>query len=223
MVTLQVKQRSDWLEQYLSTYIITIDRQLIHEYHEHYLKQNPKVRTLPFTKPKNEKVMNADGTPQKTKGGNIKTKKKSVNKKDYSIEDCIYSVLSLNDILVINDRLTMNQKKEKWGELGVWIAEKYNLSNLNISNSIVECRIYSETNAQKDNDNIAGGMKFLSDGLFVKSNMYVDDNWKHINPLLIVCDFDKAHPRTEIRITTFDDSLRDVYKKMAIHINNFKN
>lgn len=208
-------------QEYLNTYIITIDRELIHEYHLEYLKNNPRVKTLPFAKPKSVKLFNKDGSPQLTKGGKQKTKKKSVDKKDYTIDDCIYGAMSLNEILVINDRIMMNNKKDQWGCLGEWIAKKFKLNNLNISNSIVEYRIYSETQANKDNDNISGGIKFLNDGLFVKSGMYIDDNYNNINPLIINCHYDKTHPRTEIRITTFDDSVKDIYVKTKIHIENF--
>ena len=158
-----------------------------------------------------------------TKGKNQVTKKISVTKAEYEISDCMYGTMSLNELLVINNRMTMNQKKEKWGELGVWIAKKYDFDNLKISNSIVEFRIYGETKAKRDLDNLAGGIKFLNDGLFVKSNMYIDDNYNHINPLIIVGDYSKEHPRTEIRISVFDDTVKDVYEKMAIHIDNFKN
>lgn len=210
------------MQELKNTYLITIDRELIHEYHLYYLKTHPKCRTLPFAKPKNIKEFNKNGTPKLTKSGKQKTKKQAVSKKDYTINDCIYGAMSLNDILIINDRLAMNNKKEQWGDLGIWIANKYNLKGLNISNCMVEFRVYSETLAQKDNDNISAGIKFLNDGLFVKSHLVEDDNYFHINPLLINCSYDKEHPRTEIRISVFEDNLKDVYKKLAIHIKNFE-
>lgn len=204
------------------TYLIIIDRELIHEYHQYYLKKHPAARNLPFAKLETVKLFNKDGTPQLTKSGRQKTKKQAIGKKKYTINDCIYGAMSLNEILIINNRMTMNDKKDKWGNLGVWIAKKYNLDNLRISNSLVEYKVFSETKANKDNDNISGGIKFLNDGLFVKSKMYMDDNYKNINPLIINLDYDKEHPRTEIRISTFDNNIKDVYKKMNIHIENFK-
>jgi len=203
-------------------YLITIDRQLIHEYHLEYLKMNPKCRTLPFARLTTIPVFNKDGSPKLTKGGKPKTKKASINKKDYVIEDCLYGVMSLNEVLVIPSRLTMNAKKEKWGNLGVWIAEKFNYNNLEISNSLVEYRIFSETKANKDCDNVVGAVKFLNDGLFVKSHMFLDDNYNYLNPLITSCDYDKENPRTEIRISVFPNGLKDVYEKMRIHAENFK-
>jgi len=116
----------------------------------------------------------------------------------------------------------MNGKKTSWGELGEWIAAKYNLTKLNLSNSMMEYRVYGETKANRDLDNISAGIKFLNDGLCVKSGFYIDDNYNHINPLLIVGNYDKDEPRTEIRISVFDDKLKDVYEKMRIHIENFR-
>jgi hypothetical protein len=187
------------------------------------MKKHPTAKTLPFTKPKTVKEFDKNGTHKLTKGGNPKTKKKSVCKKDYTIDDCIYGAMSLNELLVINNRMTMNQKKEHWGNLGIWIAEKFKINGLLISNAIVEYRLFGETLANRDCDNISAGIKFLNDGLFVKSEMFIDDNYNHINPLIIVGDYDKIHPRTEIRITTFEDSIKDVYKKMQIHIKKFEN
>lgn len=205
-----------------NTYLITIDKKLIHEYHLQYIKKHPTAKSLPFARLQTVKVINKDGSPKLTKGGNQATKKQSIKIKDYTIDDCLYGTMSLNELLVINDRMMMNAKKEKWGDLGVWIAEKYNLNDLNMTNSLVEFRIFGETNANRDNDNISAGIKFLNDGMFVKSHMFTDDNWHVINPLLICGGYDKEHPRTEIRISIFDDDIKDEYEKLIIHIENFK-
>lgn len=203
-------------------FLITIDKPLIHEYHLQYLIEHPKCRTLPFAKPKTINVFNKDGSPKLTRGGKQKTKKISIPKKEYVMGDCLYGVMSLNEVLIIPSRMTMNAKKDKYGKLGEWIAAKYNLTDLNVSNSLMEWRVFGETKANRDLDNISAGIKFLNDGLAVKSHFYIDDNYNHINPLLIVGDYDKENPRTEIRISVFEDKLKDVYEKMRIHAENFK-
>lgn len=203
-------------------YLIIIDKKLVDEYHQEYIVKNPKCRSLPFAKRETIKLFNKDGTPKLTKGGKQATKKQAISRKDYSIDDCMYGVMSLNELLVIPNRIMMNAKKTTWGNLGVWIAEKYGFSDLKISNSMMEFRIYSETKALKDNDNIVAGVKLLNDGMLVKSGMYIDDNYNHINPLLINCSYDALWPRTEIRISVFEDKLKDVYEKMRIHAENFK-
>lgn len=201
--------------------LITIDKELIHRYNLEYLKKHPRSRNVPFAKKLTVKLKNKDGTPQLTKGGNQKTKTTTRTKDNYSIDDCLYGMMSLNELLVINNRMTMNGIKDKWGKLGEWIAKEFKLDNLQISNSLVEFRIYGETKASRDLDNISAGIKFLNDGLFVKSKMYIDDNYNHINPLITVGDYDKNLPRTEIRISIFDDEIKDVYEKMRIHIENW--
>lgn len=188
----------------------------------HYKKTHPKSRNVPFAKKITKKLLNKDGSPKLTKGGNKKTKTKARSWKDYDINSCLYGTMSLNQLLVINNRMTMNGIKKKWGDLGEWIAEEYGLVDKQIKNSLVEFRIYGETKAKRDLDNLAAGIKFLNDGLFVKSKMYIDDNYKHINPLIIVGDYDKYNPRTEIRITTFDNEIKDVYEKTQLHIKKWQ-
>lgn len=201
---------------------ITIDKELVHKYNLYYMKIHPKAKNIPFAKKKTEKVLDKNGNPTLTKGGNPKTKTKSRTINDYSIDDCLYGTMSLNEILVINDRLAMNNVKEKWGNLGKWIAKEYDLCDKGISNSLIEYKIYSLTKANKDLDNLVGGIKILNDGLLVQSGMYIDDNFNHINPLIIVGDYDKENPRTEIKISIFDDEVKDVYEKIRIHLKNFE-
>ena len=131
-----------------------------------------------------------------------------------------YSVLSLNDLLPIQSMMYSNLK-EKWGNFGIWVAKKNGLSDLQLTNSVFELRVFSETKAQKDCSNIAGGYKILEDGMCVQSGFLVDDSYLHVNPLLIVCDYDKENPRLEIRIT-FVESEKEPYDKLKNHIKNWQ-
>lgn len=127
-----------------------------------------------------------------------------------------YSVLSLNDLLPI-DSMAYGSLKEKWGDFGVWCAKHYGVNDKQLTNSMFELRVFSETKAQKDCSNIAGGYKIFEDGLCVQSGFMIDDSYLHINPLLIVCDYDKENPRLEIRITFVDEKM-DEYEKLKRHI-----
>lgn len=131
-----------------------------------------------------------------------------------------YSVLSLNDLLPISSEMYSNLKS-KWGTFGVWVAKKNGLSDLQLTNSVFELRVFSETKAQKDCSNIAGGYKILEDGLCVQSGFMIDDSYLHVNPLLIICDYDKENPRLEIRITFVDEKM-DEYDKLKRHIESWK-
>jgi hypothetical protein len=133
-----------------------------------------------------------------------------------------YSVLSLNDMLPITS-LAYGDLKGKWGDFGVWCAKHYGLSDKQLTNSMFELRVFSETKAQKDCSNVAGGYKILEDGMCVQSGFMVDDSYLHINPLLIVCDYDKVNPRLEIRVTLFEDAdSKDVYYRTEEHINAWR-
>lgn len=130
----------------------------------------------------------------------------------------MYSVLSLNDLLPINKN-DYSVRKQKWGDFGIWIAKKHGCSDKKIENSMIELRLFAKTKSLKDNDNVAGGYKLFGDGFAVQSGMFIDDNYNHINPLLIACDYDKNNPRLEIRITVFNNNEKDIYIKLKKHIN----
>lgn len=201
--------------------LITIDKNLMWDYKEHYFKAKPRARTFPFASKITEKLYNPDGSPQLTKGKKQKTKSRKRTRNELTRDSMLYGSMSLNELLVIQNRMTMNGIKEKWSEFGEWIAKRYGLNDKQVDNSIVEFRMYGATKAKRDMDNLSAGIKFLNDGLFVKSGMYVDDNYNHINPLVIVGDYDKQHPRTEIRISIIDNEIKNTYKKMKIHLENW--
>jgi hypothetical protein len=116
----------------------------------------------------------------------------------------------------------MNSVKEKWGLFGEWLSNKHGLNNKMYTNSVFELRVFSKTQANKDLDNLGGGIKFINDGLIVKSGFMKDDNFNFISPLLISAEVDKDNPRTEIRITLIDENIKDIYEKTQIHIDSWK-
>jgi len=203
--------------------LITIDQDLMWEHYQWYKKQG-RVRTYPFCSRITEKLWldKSKTKPKMTASGKSQAQKTRSRKLDeISIKDMKYSVLSLNDLLPI-DSLAYKSKKEKWGQLGVWISSYYNLDNKNFTNAMIEMVVYSATKANKDVDNIVGGSKLLNDGLYVTSGMFKDDNYNYINPILTSCDYDKEHPRLEIRITVFEDELKNCYEKTKLHSDIWK-
>lgn len=54
-------------------------------------------------------------------------------------------------------------------------------------------------NRKSDPDNIAGGIKFLLDGM-VKAKLIENDGWKQINSIVHKFAVDKENPRVEINI-----------------------
>lgn len=173
--------------------LITLNRELFAEYDKVYFKNNPRARKSYF--------MN-----------DWKSKKKNPKQ--------LYSVLSLNDIIPIDQRM-YNTLKEKWGNFGKYIADKYNFSEKQLTNAVVQFAIYSETRAQKDCDNVSAS-KMLTDGLFVQSGFFVDDSYLYINPFIVSCNYDKENPRCEIRVTVLDDNIKDEFEKIQLHIDTWK-
>lgn len=173
-------------------YTIVIDREVIKKYNKHYFKKNPRCRKSYF--------MN-----------NWKTKKKKPKE--------LYSALSLNELLPINHQQYSTLKKQ-WGDLGEWLCKKNKLNNKQFTNGVIEYRTYNETRTTKDVDNVVA--KILNDGLLVKSGMFMDDSYKFLNPYISSMEYDKEHPRLEIRISVIDDKIKDTYEKLKIHMENFK-
>jgi len=174
-------------------FTIVIDRDLIKKYNKYYFKKNPKCRKSYF--------MN-----------NWKNKKKK------PVE--LYSALSLNELLPINPPQYSVLKKQ-WGEFGKWVCKQYKLENKQFTNGIIEYRTYNETRTTKDVDNVVA--KILNDGLLVSSGMFMDDSYKFLNPYISSMEYDKDYPRLEIRISVMDDKVKDIYEKIKIHMDNFKN
>ena len=200
----------------MNTLYIELNRDIMYEYFNFYKNKYPEARTFPFATKEIIKLFK-NGKPQLTKTGRQKTKKKSRKINEIKKSHLFYKVISLNELLPINS-MSYKTTKTKWGELGTWLANKYGYNDLNLTNSLIEVKFFNETKANSDNDNSIGASKILFDGLYSKSNMFIDDNYNHINPLIVSTEYDKNNPRMEIRITTFEENIKDVYTKMNMHL-----
>lgn len=77
----------------------------------------------------------------------------------------------------------------------MWLVNKLGYENLHIEKFQITMKNYYGNRRRRDNDNQSP--KFLLDPL-VESGMLVDDDYKHLNPLIIMGDYDKENPRMEI-------------------------
>jgi hypothetical protein len=68
----------------------------------------------------------------------------------------------------------------------------------------IDYRLFSKTQANNDCDNAFAGVKFLNDGLLVSSGAFIDDNYKHINPIKMTLGYDKNNPRMELTINIIE-------------------
>lgn len=95
------------------------------------------------------------------------------------------------------DNIAMGALKVKWGAFIRWLVVTSNYQNLKIEKCKVTITYYYPTRHRHDNDNQTP--KFIMDSL-VECGMLIDDDYKHVNPLIIYGDYSKDNPRTEILI-----------------------
>ena len=176
-------------------FTIVIDREVIAEYGKYYfsLPENSKKRKFYF--------MN-----------NWKTKKKKPK--------LLYCTLSLNDLLPMNSQMYGNLKNQ-WKMLGLWLAKKNNVGNLQLTNCVVDVIWYQETRAHRDFDNQYGGLKLLLDPLLVGSGFFIDDDSRHMSVLIGDLRYDKEHPRMVLRITPCGE-LKTRKEKLDLHFSIFE-
>jgi Holliday junction resolvase RusA-like endonuclease len=103
---------------------------------------------------------------------------------------------SLNE-WAIAVRMSANTIKQNWKDFIIFVVKHYGYDNLKLDSVSVTVKSYYETKRRRDNDNISP--KFILDGL-VEAGMIVDDDYIHLNPLIIYGGYDKNNPRTEIMV-----------------------
>lgn len=102
------------------------------------------------------------------------------------------------NVWMIMKRPMMNALKQKWKDFIQWFVSEQGYANLHIEKCEISQTVYYPNNRRHDIDNSVP--KFILDGL-VESGMVVDDDCKHITKLILQCDVDTEHPRTEIVVT----------------------
>lgn len=99
------------------------------------------------------------------------------------------------NVWMIMKRPMMNALKQKWKDFIRWFVSEQGYANLHIEQCEISQTVYYPNNRRHDIDNSVP--KFILDGL-VESGMVADDDCKHITKLILQCDIDKEHPRTEL-------------------------
>lgn len=95
----------------------------------------------------------------------------------------------------------MNDLKQRWKDFIIWVVNKYGYQDLHINKANITYKFYYGSKRRQDNDNRTP--KFSNDGL-VESGMLQDDDYSHLNPLIIYGDYDKHNERMEIIIERLD-------------------
>lgn len=112
---------------------------------------------------------------------------------------------SINTWMILK-RAAMNALKQKWKDFIIWFVNEQGYTNLRIEKCEISQIIYYPNNRRHDPDNSTP--KFVLDG-FVDSGMIVDDDSKHIKRLILSCDVDKEHPRTELTLMIIEECKED--------------
>lgn len=107
---------------------------------------------------------------------------------------------SINQWMILK-RPAMNALKQRWKDFIVWLANDNNIAGVGISKCEITHIVYFATNQRHDSDNTVP--KFILDGL-VESGVIIDDSSRYVTKLILQCEVDKAHPRTEIIINILD-------------------
>ena len=112
---------------------------------------------------------------------------------------------SINTWMILK-RAAMNALKQRWKDFIIWFVNEQGYTNLRIEKCEISQTIFYPNNRRHDVDN--GVPKFVLDG-FVDSGMIVDDDFRHVNRLILSCDVDKEHPRTELSLRISDECKED--------------
>jgi Holliday junction resolvase RusA-like endonuclease len=86
------------------------------------------------------------------------------------------------------------EMKEEYTNMVAWLAKKlpkYERVNIHIT--------WNEPNARRDPDNIAGGQKFILDGL-VRAGTIPNDSQKYIANIMHKFEVDRQDPRVEVEL-----------------------
>lgn len=89
------------------------------------------------------------------------------------------------------------QEKKRWLEMVCWLCKKHKAA---LDRAEVRITYYFPTRHRRDPDNYSG--KFILDGL-TEAGVIKDDSFECIK-LVLVGDYDKADPRTEVEITEME-------------------
>jgi Holliday junction resolvase RusA-like endonuclease len=112
---------------------------------------------------------------------------------------------SLNDWMIM-PRFKMNSQKQAWKEFGEWLVDRYGYVNKNIDKCNIEIEYFFDSHRRHDADNYTPKNLFDS---FTKSGLLIDDDFDHVESLLIKGNYSKENPRMEISILFESESKGD--------------
>ena len=103
------------------------------------------------------------------------------------------------NFFIAKKRMTQNNIKQKYKDFGIWLAEYYKISELNLDKAMFTYTFYFDSNRRRDIDNYTLAQKLLGDA-FVAAKVLLDDNSKNLHLAFNPFEIDRQNPRVEILI-----------------------
>ena len=104
--------------------------------------------------------------------------------------------LSLNAFIAMI-RMAQSDLKKKYKEFAIWLAEYYQINNLNLEKSHISYTFYFKDKRRRDVDNLCMTPKLINDG-FVEAGVMVDDSGDRLRLTFEPFNYDKNNPRVEM-------------------------
>lgn len=96
-------------------------------------------------------------------------------------------------------RIVQNSLKQQYKEFSVWLANYYNIADLNLNKAKITYTFFFKDRRRRDFDNLLLTPKLINDG-FVTANVLVDDNGENLKIEFEHFQYDKNNPRVEMKI-----------------------
>lgn len=100
---------------------------------------------------------------------------------------------------ISKQRMIQNTIKGKYKGFAIFLANKYEINDLNLESTCFTFDFYFKDKRRRDCDNYTSSAKFINDG-FTEANVIIDDASKYLELKFPPHKYDKENPRLEIII-----------------------
>ena len=94
-------------------------------------------------------------------------------------------------------RIVQNSLKQQYKEFSIWLANYYNIADLNINKAKITYTFFFKDHRRRDFDNLLLTPKLINDG-FVEAKVLTDDNGENLSIEFMPFEYDKENPRVEM-------------------------
>lgn len=94
-------------------------------------------------------------------------------------------------------RIVQNTLKQQYKEFSVWLANYYNIADLNLNKAKITYTFFFKDHRRRDFDNLLLTPKLINDG-FVEAKVLMDDNGENLSIEFMPFQYDKENQRVEM-------------------------